>query len=83
MSWVRVPDRHPGRCMNYRGGVGPEGQPTTKRCLGYDNHEGKCVFPTDAPPVSAEWGQAGKGFYQSQAPEPWVSPLGDDGPKYT
>jgi hypothetical protein len=73
MSWVRIPDPYPGRCLNYRASVSAIGEPTNKRCLDYEDHDGKCRFEPDPPPTPTDWGSSG--IYQSTTPKPWVSPL--------
>lgn len=59
-------DRHPGRCLNYRGAMAGS-QPVTVRCLRMEGHSEACRF--EEPLVL---GTMGGQAYTQPKPEPWV-----------
>ena len=62
---IVMDDPFPGRCKNYRNGV---------RCLHYDLHDSKCVFPEKKEKIYSEWDQTTSYTFQPKSPEPWTPP---------
>lgn len=71
---ILMPDPHPGRCLNFRYDTTAH---TTKRCLDYEGHDGRCRFPDPYVPPARTRDTSGAAW-QVKQPEPWVSPLGPD-----
>ena len=74
---VNVPDPNPGRCLNHRWGTDSGGYPLSKRCLDYENHNGRCTFPVDPPRLPAS-----NTMHSSipAKPKKWLSPLDTGAP---
>ena len=69
MSYVILPDPHPGRCKCHRGGGAPNFE--MLRCLGDENHEGTCWFPEPRPAQNL----ASASISSTQPePKPWKAP---------
>lgn len=72
MSWIRLPDLHPGRCKNTRT-EWVNGNPETLRCLDYEDTEHVCSFPE--PPRPLEVGDSfSYQFTETTTPKAWVKP---------
>lgn len=73
MSYTRLPDPHPGRCLNTRHDVGPYGQ--SRRCLEKEGTVHVCRFPDVQRPDPKIQSMT---YTRSQPePEPWVVPPPD------
>lgn len=69
---IRVPDPHPGRCLNTRY---DEASHSMLRCLDYEGVQHVCTFPAPPPPVSSLWGSGGSYvLHTPKPPKPWVKP---------
>lgn len=67
LSYVTVPDPHPGRCLNFRSG----GQPyfESRRCLELEGDVGHvCRFEAPRPPINYLTAQS----FTYPKPIPWV-----------
>jgi hypothetical protein len=63
VSYITLPDQHPGRCLNHRGIL---------RCLEAEGTEHVCRFPAPRRLVKNPM-HAGSFIYASE-PKPWVVP---------
>lgn len=75
MSYIVLPDEHPGRCKNVRSHTHPNGHAETLRCLDYEGKPHVCSFPEPQYVYidTTSWG----GQLSSSTPakpKPWVKP---------
>lgn len=71
MSYTRLPDPHPGRCLNTRHDVDPYGE--SRRCLEAEGTVHACRFPD----VQKPYIKIQSTVYRTAQPEPWVVPPPD------
>lgn len=75
MSYIHLPDPHPGRCQNFRRDPGDDYGVKTLRCLQREGHDSKCRFP----PASKRLPSSGISHPSAVKPEPWTPPENVDG----
>lgn len=68
--YIKVPDPHPGRCLNLRPSTDGYGNPNMVRCLGEEAVPHQCWFPETPPRMR----HADDTMYEQPTPQPWVAP---------
>lgn len=71
MSFIRLPDLHPGRCQNVRHVQHADGHAGTVRCLDYEGTEHVCTFPAPLHVVTPSGSSL---TYTTPTPQKWVKP---------
>lgn len=73
MSYLRLPDPHPGRCRNTRQHDMGNGQFKALRCLDYEGTKHVCSFPPQIVVEARDW--VGNTYsHKAEEPNPWVKP---------